>query len=301
MKRKTLFTLYLGLFLCCTLCPIQGHNLTSAAKASPLEPGTASYLYDFLQADFSLSTEFNVEARLEYDHFIQKMERQQSRYKSSKDFLRFVYYKVHNKFLRRYHTPANFSELFQKGGYDCLTGTALYAMIFHDLGYTFEITETTYHIYLTVYADGAPILIESTNPLEGFMDDPQTIRLMTEAYKLGNVRSNVSEYQFKQSIYQTINLYQLSGLHHYNLALEAYNNKHLTQALKHMEQALKRYPSKRLHEVLDVMISTLQGEAHIDPQEKHYYLDLYDQSLFRCIQGAIDQTDYYHFLNFMHS
>lgn len=277
MERKTLFKLFLGLFLSLAWYQTQGQHLISVAASYSPEINTESHLGDFLRADFGLSADFDVQAHSEFSSFVRKLKRQQQRYKSSRDFLRFVYFKVHNKFLRRYQTPVNFSELFRKGGYDCLTGTALYAMIFKELGFSYEITETTYHVYLTVYAEGNPILIESTNPLEGFMDDPQTIGLMIDAYKAGNAQSMNENYEFKQAVYQNISLYQLSGLHHYNLALKAYNEKQLSTALKHMEQALRRYPSDRLDEVMSLMISTLAQEDKFDLSEKQYYLSRYAQ------------------------
>jgi|GEM_PF-3033607 len=277
MERKILFKLFLGLFFCITLFQLKGQNPLSVLAVANQNHSTHAYLHDFLKATDTWSTTENVQVQQEFEGFIHKLSRKQLQYKSPRSFLKYVYYKVHRKYLHQYQSPVNFADLFRKGQYDCLTGTALYAMVFTELGFKYDITETTHHVYLTVYADGQPILIESTNAMGGFMDDPETMGLMLKSYRQGYNSADGGFYQFKTPVYQNINLYQLSGLHYLNLALDAYNGKQLTKALHNMEQALMRYPSNRAYEVMGIMLTTLEKEEHVDQGTKQYFLSRYAQ------------------------
>jgi hypothetical protein len=201
------------------------------------------------------------------------------RYKNQTSFWRHVYYKVHRKYLRNYQSPATLNEVLKNGTYDCLAGTALYALIFDQLGADYRIVETSYHIYLELTVNGKVILVESTNPLGGFVTDEILVENLKQDY-LNNTESNGwgnKDFYRSQPVFnKSISLKELAGLQYFNLAVEAYNNRDLPNALALQDRALRLYPSIRLEEMMAVMLKTMESDPTFDLVLKQQYLSKYD-------------------------
>jgi len=97
------------------------------------EPGPAvpnsSYIHSFLSID-----EQNLSTSSSFDAFLKKLEKKQHSLKKEKDFVRFIFTKTHQEFLKEYKAYASFNELFSTGDYNCLTGTILYALVLNHFG-----------------------------------------------------------------------------------------------------------------------------------------------------------------------
>ena len=183
--------------------------------------------------------------RVEVGEFINQLSNKQHRYQDQRDFLRFIFYKVHSKYLRHYKNFATFEDLYQRKAYDCVTGTALYSWIFDHLGVEYKVMETTFHIYLLIANGDDPIIVESTNPVEGFISDPDKVSSAMETYtKDGSpVKGSNNYYQIDQPVDNQITVKELLGLYYHNMAVEAYNRKDLSAALILQEKAFMQYPS----------------------------------------------------------
>ena len=79
--------------------------------------------------------------------FLGKLENRRNSTKSDVDFLKVVFGKVHNKFLKHYEDYVSFNDLISRGGYNCLTGTAVYALVLDHFGFDYKVIETNYHIF----------------------------------------------------------------------------------------------------------------------------------------------------------
>jgi len=210
--------------------------------------------------------------------FIHQLETKQPRFKDQTDFLRYVYYKVHRKYLREYRSPSTMADLFEDGTYDCLTGTALYAIILEKLGIDHSIVETTFHVFLTASIDNRMVLIESTSPLDGFIADSELINTTLVSYRQDHenkVWARQDYYKPLQPVHNRVSITELAGLQFYNQAVAAYNSHDLESALLNLSNALKYYPSPRLKEMMVVMLNTLDQEDNIDPLIKDEYLSRY--------------------------
>ncbi|MEP2026189.1 MAG: hypothetical protein ABJI85_16100, partial [Reichenbachiella sp.] len=123
--------------------------------------------FDNLEVDEVLAYEKS------YALLIDKLKERQSDSKSEAAFLKYVFYTVHRKMLGTYEQYVTFSEIFKKEKkYDCVTGTALYALILDELDVAYEVHETDYHVYLIAKSEGKEYLFESTDALAGFAWDP---------------------------------------------------------------------------------------------------------------------------------
>lgn len=195
------------------------------------------------------------------------LERKRYRY-SEVNYLRWVYYKIHRKYLKKYQTPSTLADLHEKRTYDCLTGTALYAMVFQRLGIPVEIVETTHHVYLTVQAGDQKVVIESTSPLDGFIADPELVEKAIQVYQRGESDESwggPDYYKPSNAVNNIISLTELAGLQYYNQAVIAYNQRDLKTAYDKISEAFFLYPSERLKEMMVIMLNTISSDSGVDP------------------------------------
>lgn len=195
-------------------------------------------------------------------------------FKDEKAFLGHVFSRTHNKFLKQYKEYATFNELFSNGTYNCLTGTALYALVLEELGFRYTIIETNYHIFLLAETSEGRILFEATDPLKGFVSDDREIAKRIEGYKQNTVvqaRSDKTYYQFGVKLYNAIDLDELQGLLHYNLAVEALNNGALESSITHLDKAIEKYRSPRIEELSRILLLSVR-ESKLDAAEKESFI-----------------------------
>ncbi len=208
------------------------------------------------------SAEDNI--RKELDAFIAGLKKKQSAYKNDERFLNYMFYKVHRKFLKHYTSYPDFLSLFTKGQYDCVTGTALYAYLLDSLGYDYTIQEKEYHIYLMITPQVAQneqqktktFLIESTDPLYGFVSDPSAIQERIQWYE-SEENSAIGGFQYNFEINNTINLVELAGLAYYNSAVAHYNRQQFAEAIVQLKKAKFLYESQRMNAFMSLIDNTV--------------------------------------------
>jgi hypothetical protein len=216
-----------------------------------------SKLFHYLAA---YSRTSGCQASPSYESVEKSIARFQSRrasFKNEKAFLGHVFARTHQRYLKQYEEYATFNELFKGGVYNCLTGTALYALLLEELGFRYTIIETNYHIFLLAETGDGKILFEATDPLNGFVADDREIVKRIESYKRNTVvqaRSDKTYYQFDVQLYNAIDLDELQGLLHYNLAVEALNNSDLESSISHLGRAMERYRSQRIEEFSRILL-----------------------------------------------
>lgn len=186
---------------------------------------------------------------------IELLQKKKSRLSSDKDFLSHLFYYVHRVYLKKYKPYQSFEKLFANGEYGCLTGTALYALILEEFGYRVEIRETNYHVFLLVKTDEARYLIESTDPLHGFLSDNRLISERLSAISVKTGVTNSGKYQFNCKINRAIQLDELIGLQYYNVATQYYNQGYFDLALCFLQKSRQTYHSKRQKEFFELISS----------------------------------------------
>jgi hypothetical protein len=192
----------------------------------------------------------------EFLKFSRKLENRRAS-KDDKHFLKYVFEKTHQHYLRQYESYASFNELTDKGVYNCLTGTALYALILDHLGFKYKIIETNYHIFLVVNTADGMILFEATDPIKGFVADADKVERRLRKYKENQMthvdpQKNYYEYSFR--LFDEVNLDQMLGLLYYNEAIEAFNAQQLPSAVNHLDKAIGLYKSPRIEEFTKIIL-----------------------------------------------
>lgn len=195
--------------------------------------------------------------------------------KSNFKFCKTLFHKTRQEFLRRYTQYASFGETLSTGKYNCLTGTALYALLLHHFDIQYTIIETNYHIFLLASTEDGPVLFEATDPIYGFVTDAQKIEQRIQQYRAdasGAALDGKTYYSYESSLYQQVDLKQLQGLLHYNFSIEAYNQQDFQSAIYHLDKAIDLYNSPRISEFSAILLSAVL-ESKLDEGIKEMYID----------------------------
>lgn len=187
-----------------------------------------------------------------------ELEARRTKVKSDLTYLSYVFHRIHKKYLRNYDYPGAFTGIFNKGRYNCVTGAALYASVLEQLGYTYQLYETRFHVFLTVRSrDARQVMYETTDPLNGFISNENEIQKRINAY-LENERLQLEKTEALTPPFDTkpllnkITLRELAGLHYYNLAVSAINKCDSVAAKNALLKAQILYPqSVRIQHLLD--------------------------------------------------
>src|SRR5438105_12270621 len=81
--------------------------------------------------------------------------------------IRHLFNKAHRQFLKKYEAYASVEDIFEKGNYDCLSGTYFLSGALGALGIKHHIIETNYHIFLIAETNRGEVLLESTDRFNG--------------------------------------------------------------------------------------------------------------------------------------
>jgi hypothetical protein len=220
--------------------------------------------------------------------FIHTLFEKKDHFSSDTDFLQHVFQQTHQRVLKHYQVNTSFDAMLKNGSYNCLTATAFYAILLDQFGYDFNIVETNYHIFILANVDGQQVLLESTDPLNGFIRNADDIANRINEYKSGGVTASSSKkiyYQYQEAVFNTISKGQLRGLIHYNLSVDAYNEKDLQKSTEHFVSAYTLYPSSRLEEFSQILQLTIV-KSKLDKQQQRLLLSRI-QSSKRPIQSQV--------------
>jgi hypothetical protein len=216
----------------------------------------ASYLqaYRFTSGDYTDPSD-------KIFQFLNKLSEKRQAFKNEELFLSHVFTKTHQRFLKKYTEPSSFNDLLKNGNYNCLTGTALYALTLEHLHFRYQVIETNHHIFLLVTTEHGPVLFEATDPSTGFESNPDAIGKRISAYRNNNQATSADEskrsYQFATTLYNTVNLDEILGLLHYNLSVQAYNKNDLRNSVEQLEKACRFYTSSRIEEFTQIVALTV--------------------------------------------
>jgi hypothetical protein len=223
-------------------------SFSSQAKEIPV---SWALLTDYLQTDTGLQPESNI-----LQAFAMQLEKKKDRFSNDQDFIRHLFYKTHNRFLKTFEPQAGFASLLSNGRYNCLTGTAVYSLLLTHFEIPHAIIQTNYHIFILVEADHQTILLEATDPLAGFVTDKSLVEVRLKSYREQNLlpnqtttdKANGVHYQFQFSLWETVSPQALTGLLYFNQAVKAFNNQLLEKSVDFLEKASRYDATERITE-----------------------------------------------------
>ncbi|RAW03225.1 hypothetical protein [Pseudochryseolinea flava] len=209
-------------------------------------------LQAFLSTDnASISTEA-------FRSHIDKLQTKREAAKSELNFLRMLFSRTHEKFLKRFDEYASFAQTINKGEYNCLTASATYGLLLHHFNLDYDIVETNYHMFILVNTVEGTVLLETTDPVNGFITDQKEIETRIKKYKSNAVRDEKDNYyRLSCSVYKHVALEELTGLLHYNLAIKAFNHHDLQNTIEHLDKATAIYCSPRMEELTRIVLLSI--------------------------------------------
>lgn len=218
-------------------------------------PNKTKTLQQYISLFYSSSETWNPELE-KLQKEIVYLQRKENKYKDEVQFIQYMFYRIHRKYLKNYSLYSPVPQLLEKGKYDCISGTALYALCFELLDIAYEIRETPYHVYLLAYTQaGQKILIESTDPMSGCITDPVVINKYIETIN-AEAEKDGQHYLYQHVIDNTITLQQLAGLQYFNVAVYYFNQKDVARAKVYLDKASAYYNSLRMREFRNLLLSS---------------------------------------------
>lgn len=172
--------------------------------------------------------------------------------KSRIELLEKLHSKLRKRYFRFFDEEATLQETLEKGRYNCLTATVLWADALSHLGYAFRIREEQYHAYLELEDhQGNLVLLEPTLGSNAVKYKKEALQ---EAYARYAAMRKTPEgyYETKTDYSGYISPEQLLGLLLYNRAVFSFNTQAFEQSLFFIRRAEHFYKSPRLQELFEL-------------------------------------------------
>jgi hypothetical protein len=193
---------------------------------------------------------------------LSNLSKKQGQYKKESDFVEHLYYYTHRKLLKKYDQYASLSETLTTGAYDCLTATAVYSILFTELSVPHAIVETNYHIYILVYPDSEnEILLETTDPSNGFISNTNEIEHLKSEYRLANEDQEIGQVDLSIDIERRLEDQELIGLLFYNQSVNELNQGNWQLAEDLAKQAIKFYPNIRITKLIEYIDTSIKSAS----------------------------------------
>ena len=220
-----------------------------------------------------------------------------SKNKDDKKQIKWIYKKVHDEFFKKYELENHFDDVFEKGYYNCLSSTAIYSMILEELDIPYQINILPNHVNLTAYPNTHKILIESTDPITGYISYDRKFKedyvthlidfklIEPKDIELKSVEAVFDEY-YKTN--EAVNLKQLVGVQYYNDGLYLMNNEKLEASIEQFEKSIALYPSINTARILlSIYSKKLYNSDYADEKDFKY---LIRASRYKQISEDFDQV-----------
>ncbi|MCC7301600.1 MAG: hypothetical protein IT233_03065 [Bacteroidia bacterium] len=213
---------------------------------------------------------------------VREMEKELSG-RSPKKKIKYVYQHVHNTFLKVYSLENSFSALLEKGAYNCVSASALYAIVFSKLGIPYKIYEAPEHVYLLAYPDKEKIIIETTSPQNGYAGVSEEFMkkyvsamvlnklIVREELDTSTVSKVFNRYFFSSS---DISLIQLAALQYNNFGVYASAAGADTASVKYFMKAAYLYKRERQNMVLRMVLGLELDRCNFTRKEDAKYLEI---------------------------
>jgi hypothetical protein len=215
------------------------------------------------QSDLSVSNQKISQFDNGFSSFVSSLK---AKKKSDFKLVRTLFNKAHRSYLKNYVAYSQLDDLFKEGNYDCLSGTYFFARALDELNIPYKILETNYHIFLTVQTDRGEILMESTDRINGLVQNRKAIDERITGYR--QTKSNSELYLSKFKIFHELHSQQLPGLLYFNQAVVSFNKNDLVSSCSYLEQAWKIYDNQRIEVFAPILLHAIAASQMERPEKE---------------------------------
>ncbi|MEQ8689138.1 MAG: hypothetical protein RIE86_27805 [Imperialibacter sp.] len=210
-----------------------------------------------------------------YSHLSNLMAKPKPTKKYTK-YLKPIYDDLHSTFLRKYVLENSFSDVFTKGEYNCVSAVILYGIALSALEIPYEIKETPTHVYIVAKPGGEQIVIETTDPINGynkitpgfkqnFIETLVNGKLIgSSEYNGGNTDVLFDEYYFKA---KSIGLKELAGVQYTNSGIFFFEKKDYLKALWQFDKSYHLYKNEKTESLIYLSgVSYISGSDYVSAE-----------------------------------
>lgn len=209
------------------------------------------------QSAFFSANDLNIsDFNSEFSSFVSSLKVTKS---NDQKLVKSLFNKAHKDFLRTYQAYSQVNDVFEKGNFDCLSGTYFLAASLDQLGLAYKIYETNYHIFLIVQTTRGNVLLESTDPYHGLVANQKAIDEKIAQYTQTKVGTSSQLYLSQLRMFHELLPSQLPGLLYFNRAVEAFNKNDLISCCSYLEQAWKIYDNPRIEAFTPILIHSIES------------------------------------------
>jgi len=195
--------------------------------------------------------------------------------------VKITYDYVHKEFLKVYRLKNSFLDIFETGEYNCVSASALYAIIFSKLDIPYQIKETPTHVYLIAYPNSSKILIETTAPAKGYYQFNSNFitKYVTTLYNSKIITKEEFETVSANDLFNkhyftsdNVSLLELAGLQYSNFAIYFMDENDLVKAKEEIKNAYFLFESERHKYLLKATLMALIDKNGYDDPNNIYNL-----------------------------
>jgi len=190
-----------------------------------------------------------------WNQVVSDLDRIPTRKRKSLRILSDIYVLAQQQLLKEYQKNANFSKTIDQGIYDCVTGTAVYALLLNRFDIPYEIIETEEHVFIQGMFKKTPFIIESTFAVEGLiLGEKETMGFLNSFIIHSSKSANLKPVEVgsffskneSNTLFEKIGLRELAGLQYYNDAVKKFDEQKYKAAYVQLLKAEYLYPSERI-------------------------------------------------------
>ena len=195
-----------------------------------------------------------------------------------------IFVATKSAYLKNYSLKAKFSEIDRSDTYNCVTGSALFSIIFDELDIPYTVVEVPRHVYLVAYPNSYGIGVESTNLKDGIYYWTEFNKRQAVSFLIAIGEVTEQEVKFKgidaviEDIFYSnsqLDFDALVGLYYFNRSLYSLDEEDYKTALSFIEASVELYKNERNNYMMRSILSGLIRQAEFDNIDIVDYITLY--------------------------
>lgn len=200
-----------------------------------------------------------------------------------------LFKEVHEKFFRQYILNPSFNQIFEEGIYNCATASALYAVLLEELKIPYVIKATETHVFIIIDAEEEPILLESTDPVNGlekvnkgaYVKMLKSMKIISEE-DAANYSNDELYTRYANQDEQSISFKELVGVLYMNSAIKAYREQDFENGSKLIQKGLTLRPTEMNRHLRIMGLCGLLVEVNYEDTTTLYpIIELLNYDLFK--------------------
>ncbi|WP_417599989.1 hypothetical protein [Owenweeksia hongkongensis] len=206
--------------------------------------GNPNYLELLVAASGNSSESDYVLVRSKLDELIDELNTSRFEGYSGSKKIKKIFNLIQEELLMKYQLENQFLEVFKSGKFNCVSSTAVYALLLDNFNIPYQIIEVPEHVYLIAQPDGQSIVMEGTDAQDGYLKLTENVvnrqlgtlvsmKVISEEEMDSPDLGNVIDELYPS---ESIGLEKLVAIQYYNQSIYDYENE---QYLVAYENALK--------------------------------------------------------------